>query len=123
MAEETQHPSQSPGEAELVTQETPPAAPWWSRPETWSLLARLVMGSTGVAAIVVGLIAAERANLSTTALIVGAVLIVLAILFKPDLTELGGEYGPREVHLSQKRRDRQRGTTRAVHKHFAGRAD
>ncbi|HEY8775166.1 MAG TPA: hypothetical protein VIM33_01665 [Gaiellaceae bacterium] len=71
--------------------------PWWKRAETWSLGARLVMGSAGVAAIAVGLVAAARTHVSTTALIVGAVLIALAILFTPDLEEFGGEYGPAKI--------------------------
>lgn len=84
-------------EKAVVQEETLSVLVWWKRPETWSLAARLAMAGLGTAAVVIGLLAAAQAHASTTALIVGAVLIALAILFKPDLEEITGEYGGAKI--------------------------
>jgi hypothetical protein len=69
------------------------------------ILARLAVAAIGTAMIVVGLHGAWNANTSTTALIVGGILVALALLFSPDLEELSARW--KDAGLTYRKRERE----------------
>src|SRR4051794_20130604 len=69
------------------------------------VVARAFVAAVGIAMIVVGLRSAWHADASTTALIVGGILIALALLFSPDLEELSARW--KDTGVTYRKRERQ----------------
>jgi len=84
--------------SELEQEAAAKKAPHWWHRVTWSLLLpRFAVAVTGVGALVVGLKAAWEHDAATPALVVAGVLIALALIFAPDLTEFGLRYKEGEL--------------------------